>query len=216
MLETAHAHSVLAMTEWLGWIGDLPTGVVMAALSVIMLLDAIPLVGVLVPGDVMVLAAVGARGPMSGGGVLFGVVAGCLAGWSLTFMAGRHLGDRIRRGRLGRWIGEARWAAAERALRQNGSGIVVAAPFLPVLNALMPLAAGGLRMPYRRFIASAALGAAMWAGLYVALGLIGQAVGGLFANDAVTMAATITIGLTIGWVVLLKARRRFAAAPATA
>ncbi|WP_281895845.1 DedA family protein [Phytohabitans aurantiacus] len=200
------------MTEWLGWIGDLPTGVVMAALSVIMLLDAIPLVGVLVPGDVMVLAAVGARGPMSGGGVLFGVVAGCLAGWSLTFMAGRHLGDRIRRGRLGRWIGEARWAAAERALRQNGAGIVIAAPFLPVLNALMPLAAGGLRMPYRRFITSAALGAALWAGLYVVLGLIGQAIGGLLANDLVTMAATITIGLSIGWVMLLNTRRRFAPA----
>ncbi|GLH97700.1 hypothetical protein Pa4123_29750 [Phytohabitans aurantiacus] len=202
----------MGMTEWLGWIGDLPTGVVMAALSVIMLLDAIPLVGVLVPGDVMVLAAVGARGPMSGGGVLFGVVAGCLAGWSLTFMAGRHLGDRIRRGRLGRWIGEARWAAAERALRQNGAGIVIAAPFLPVLNALMPLAAGGLRMPYRRFITSAALGAALWAGLYVVLGLIGQAIGGLLANDLVTMAATITIGLSIGWVMLLNTRRRFAPA----
>lgn len=212
MSEVARAHSVMDMTEWLGWIGELPTGVVMAALSVIMLLDAIPLVGVLVPGDVMVLAAVGARGPMSGGGVLFGVVAGCLAGWSLTFLAGRHLGDRIRQGRLGRWIGEARWAAAERALRQNGSGIVIAAPFLPVLNALMPLAAGGLRMPYRRFITSAALGAALWAGLYVVLGLVGQAIGGLLANDLVTMAATITIGLTIGWVVLLNTRRRFAPA----
>jgi membrane-associated protein len=212
MFRTVRAHNVMGMTEWLGWIGDLPTGVVMAALSVIMLLDAIPLVGVLVPGDVMVLAAVGARGPMSGGGVLFGVVAGCLAGWSLTFMAGRHLGDRIRRGRLGRWIGEARWAAAERALRQNGAGIVIAAPFLPVLNALMPLAAGGLRMPYRRFITSAALGAALWAGLYVVLGLIGQAIGGLLANDLVTMAATITIGLSIGWVMLLNTRRRFAPA----
>lgn len=212
MSRTVRAHNVMGMTEWLGWIGDLPTGVVMAALSVIMLLDAIPLVGVLVPGDVMVLAAVGARGPMSGGGVLFGVVAGCLAGWSLTFMAGRHLGDRIRRGRLGRWIGEARWAAAERALRQNGAGIVIAAPFLPVLNALMPLAAGGLRMPYRRFITSAALGAALWAGLYVVLGLIGQAIGGLLANDLVTMAATITIGLSIGWVMLLNTRRRFAPA----
>ncbi|MEJ3742270.1 VTT domain-containing protein [Actinomycetes bacterium KLBMP 9797] len=199
------------MTEILGWIGELPAGVVMLALGIVMVFDAIPLVGVLVPGDVMVLAAVGARGPMGGGGVLFGVVAGCVAGWSLTFLAGRHLGDRIRHGRVGTWIGEDRWAMAERALRRNGAGMVVAAPFLPVLNALMPLAAGGLRMPYRIFARNATLGATLWAGMYVLLGLIGQALGGAFAEPTVTMAATITIGLGIGWIVLFGARRRLTA-----
>ncbi|HYN94186.1 MAG TPA: VTT domain-containing protein [Pilimelia sp.] len=203
------------MTGWLAQVADLPTALVAVALSVVMLLDAIPLVGVLVPGDVAVLAAMGARGPASGAGVLAAVVAGCLAGWSVTFAVGRRFGDRLRHGRVGRWIGEARWAAAERAVRTGGGRVVVVAPFLPVLNALVPLAAGGLHMSYRRFLLSAALGAALWSGSYVALGALAAAVGGLLP-DSFALLGTVAIGLAIGGVALVGARRRFRATPAPA
>ena len=158
------------MTDRLAQVGELPTALLMGALGVVMLADAVPLLGVLVPGDVAILAAVGVGRPATGLATVAAVVAGCLAGWSLSFLAGRRYGDRLRHSRVGGWIGESRWAAAEVILRRGGGRMVLVAPFLPVFNALLPLAAGGLRMSYRRFAACAALGAAAWAGLYVALG----------------------------------------------
>lgn len=206
-------NTVGQVTNWLAEVGDLPTALVMAALGVVMLLDAIPLIGVLIPGDVAVLGAMAARGPAGGVGVLVGVIAGCLAGWSASFLAGRYFGARIRRGRLGAWIGESRWQAAERAVRSSGSRMVMVAPFLPVLNALVPLAAGGLRMSYRRFLGSAAVGGALWAGCYVGLGTLADALSGLLPGESFTALASVLIGLTFGWIVLLSTRRRLAQKP---
>ncbi|GAA1807925.1 DedA family protein [Planosporangium flavigriseum] len=198
------------MAHWLGQLQGLPTAMLNVALALVMMLDAIPVIGIAVPGDVAVLAAVGVSKPFAAAGALLWVVGGCLAGWSLTFATGRLFGERIRRGRLGTWIGEARWEAAERALDRGGRVIVVA-PFLPVLNTLVPLAAGGLRMPYHRFARYSALGSALWAGLYVALGLISKQLGGLLPGQSFAFLVTIAIGLTFGWLTLFVARRRLAA-----
>jgi membrane protein DedA with SNARE-associated domain len=209
---------VIAMMDWLAQIGELPAFLLMSALTLVMVLDAIPLVGVLVPGDVAVLAVIDARGSAGGWAVLVAVIGGCLAGWSLTFLAGRHLGGRIRGSRVGAWIGEARWVRAEGVVRQGGSRVVVVAPFLPVLNALVPLAAGGLRMSYRRFLASAALGSLLWAGLYIVLGVAAEALGDFLPGGSLAMLGTVAIGLTFGWIALLGARRklRLAGVPASA
>ncbi|SDZ10109.1 membrane protein DedA, SNARE-associated domain [Micromonospora pattaloongensis] len=196
------------MAQWWGTVAELPELLFVGVLGLVMMLDAIPLIGVLVPGDVAVLAAIGVGAPGGGALAFAAVVAGCVAGWSLSFLAGRHFGDRLRRGRVGRWIGEARWSAAEGALGRGGGRLVVLAPFLPVLNALVPLAAGGLRMSYRRFLASATLGSALWAGLYVLLGVVGRSLGGLLPGGALPMVVTVTIGFVVGWIVLLGARRR--------
>lgn len=194
--------------QWLDRIGELPVGLLMAVLGVVMLLDAIPLLGILVPGDVAVLTVLAASRPLGGASAFLTVVAGCLAGWSLTFCAGRYLGDRLRRGRLGRWIGEARWAAAEGVLDRGGSRMVVVAPFLPVLNAVLPLAAGGLRMPYRRFLSRAALGSVLWTGLYLVLGSVGRRLGGLLPGDVTPLLGTMAVGLVAGGIVLFGIRRR--------
>ena len=172
-----------------------------------MLLDAIPLVGVLVPGDVAVLGAMAARGPAGGVGVLFGVVAGCLAGWSATFLVGRLL---RRRGcaAAGSAPGSARpggWRPSGRCAKA-AAGSSMVAPFLPVLNALVPLAAGGLRMSYRRFLASAAVGGALWAGLLRRAGRGRRGARRPAAGaDVRRRSASVAIGLTFGWVVLLGA-----------
>src|SRR5688500_9127024 len=111
--------------EWLAQMGDLAIGSLGVVLGAVMLLDAVPLLGVLVPGDVAVLAAVGVTRPIGSASAFLAVVAGCLTGWSLTFLAGRHLGERLRRSRVGGWIGEARWAAAEGVLDRGGARMVV-------------------------------------------------------------------------------------------
>ncbi|MGN9775754.1 DedA family protein [Micromonospora sp. H33] len=197
------------MADWLAQVGELPTTLLMGVLGVVMVFDAVPLLGVLVPGDVAILAAVGVGGPTAGLATFTAVVAGCLAGWSLSFLAGRRWGDRLRHSRVGDWIGEERWAAAEGTLRRGGGRMVLVAPFLPVFNALLPLAAGGLRMSYRRFLGCAALGAAAWAGLYLALGTVARSVAGLLPGEPSPVVMTMGVGVVLAGVVLALTRRRF-------
>ncbi|NYT95718.1 VTT domain-containing protein [Salinispora sp. H7-4] len=194
--------------DWLAQIGELPTLLLLGALGLVMVFDAVPLLGVLVPGDLAILAAVGVQGPTAGLAVLGTVVVGCLAGWSLSFLVGRHLADRLRRGRVGDWIGEQRWAAAEHMLRRRGGQMVLVAPFLPVLNALLPLVAGGLRMSYRRFLGCAALGAAAWGGLYLVLGTAARSITGLLPGAPSPMVVTMLVGLLLATGVLAVTRHR--------
>lgn len=195
------------MTEWLSQLGQLPTPQVAAVLSIIMVLDAIPLLGVLVPGDAAVLAMVGIGQPYGGPGAFVATIVGCLTGWSLSFFAGRYLGRWLRQSRFGQWIGPARWAAAEAMLRRGGGRMVLVAPFLPVFNALLPLAAGGLRMSYRRFVGHAGVGVGLWAGLYVLLGLAGRTFGGLL-GESFALVGTMSVGLVFGSLALVTLRRR--------
>ncbi|WP_433386543.1 DedA family protein [Micromonospora sp. KLBMP9576] len=195
------------MAHWLTQLGELPTTLLMGALGVVMLLDAVPLLGVLVPGDVAVLAALGVGGPASGVATFAVVVTGCLAGWSLSFLAGRHYGDSLRRSRFGGWVGEERWTAAEGILRRGGGRMVLVAPFLPVFNTLLPLAAGGLRMSYPRFLGCASLGAAAWAGLYLVLGAASRSLAGLLPGELSPMLVTMTVGLLLAGLVLVGTRR---------
>jgi membrane-associated protein len=183
----------------------------MGALGLVMLADAVPVLGVLVPGDVAILTVLGAGRPAVGAPTLVASVAGCLAGWSLSFAAGRVYGERLRHSRVGGWIGEVRWATADQILRNGGGRMVLVAPFLPVFNALLPLAAGGLRMSYRKFAAYATAGAALWAGLYLALGTASRSLAGLLPGDGSPLLVTTAVGLALAGVVLLGARRRLRA-----
>ncbi|PZF97877.1 DedA family protein [Micromonospora endophytica] len=196
------------MAEQLAQVGELPIGLLMGVLGVVMLFDAVPLFGVLVPGDVAVLAAVAVGSPSTGLAAFVAVVAGCLAGWSLSFLVGRRWGDRLRHSRFGGWVGEARWVAAEGILRRDGGRLVLVAPFLPVFNALLPLAAGGLHMSYPRFLGFAALGAGAWAGLYLVVGTASRALAGLFPAGASPLLVTMVGGLLLAGLMLLGTRRR--------
>ncbi|MEU6021370.1 VTT domain-containing protein [Micromonospora sp. NBC_01739] len=199
------------MADELAQVGELPIAGLMALLGVVMLFDAVPLFGVLVPGDVAVLAAVAVGTPSTGLATFVAVVTGCLVGWSMTFLVGRHWGERLRHSRFGAWVGEPRWVAAERILRRNGGRLVLVAPFLPVFNALLPLAAGGLRMSYPRFLGFAALGAGAWAGLYLAVGTASRSLAGLLPSGTSPLLVTMVGGLVLAAVVLLGTRRRLRA-----
>ncbi|WP_433529075.1 DedA family protein [Micromonospora sp. CA-263727] len=199
------------MAEQLAQVGELPVALLMGVLGVVMLFDAVPLFGVLVPGDVAVLAAVAVGSPTTGLATFVAVVTGCLAGWSLSFLVGRRWGERLRHSRFGGWVGEARWATAERILRRDGGRLVLVAPFLPVFNALLPLAAGGLHMSYRRFLSFAALGAGAWAGLYLAVGVASRSLVGLLPRGASPLLVTMVGGLLLAALLLLGTRRRLRA-----
>ncbi|UBU10712.1 DedA family protein [Nonomuraea gerenzanensis] len=152
-------------------------GVVLPLLLVFLTLDASVGIGLITPGDGLLLVA-GATADSPGEALALigaGLVA-CFAGASGGHWLGRRYGSRLRHGRLGRRVGERRWARAERLFERSGWALALAY-FLPVLHALTPAVAGTVGMPYRRFMPWAMLGSAAWVSTYVTLGaLAGQVV----------------------------------------
>lgn len=129
------------------------------------------LIGLLVPGDTIVLAAatgVGNWGEWAA--LLIAVVAGSLAGESLGFALGRWFGPRIQHSWLGRRIGEKNWLRAQTYLARRGGIAVFISRFLPVLHSLIPLTVGMSAMSYRKFITWTVPACLVWASAYVSVG----------------------------------------------
>lgn len=92
-------------------------------------------------------------------GATYAIGRGLIAGVSNLRFAKRMQGSRYRR--------------ATELVALYGAPLV-ALCFLTVgFQSLVLLAAGGLRMPLRRFVPALVVGAAMWAGLYGTVGFVG-------------------------------------------
>ncbi|HZD01537.1 MAG TPA: DedA family protein [Actinomycetes bacterium] len=155
----------------LGSLADLDPAVLLALTGLFTALETSALIGLLVPGDaVVLLAGTTATSPPRFAALVGVVVAGSLAGESVGYLLGRRFGDRLRSSRLGRRLGEHNWAKAERFLNGSGGRAVFAARFVAVVHALLPVMAGTVRMPYRRFVAWAAAGSLAWSLAYVGTG----------------------------------------------
>lgn len=147
-----------------------PPGLRLLLAGMAMLLETSVLVGLIVPGDTIVIVAATAVGSIPEGIALgLAVVVGALAGESIGFLLGRFLGPRIRHSALGRRIGEPNWLRSERYLRRRGGPAIFLSRFLPVLHSLVPLTVGMTGYPYRRFLAWTAPACALWATLYVSV-----------------------------------------------
>ncbi|NLP85542.1 DedA family protein [Microbacterium sp. CFH 90308] len=162
------------MNEFLTWLLDAVQSVdpvirtLLAGLA--MMLETSVLVGLVIPGDtVVIVAATAVASPLEG--VLLGlaVVVGALLGESIGFWLGRFLGPRIQHSRLGRRIGEQNWERSERYLRRRGGPAIFLSRFLPVLHSLVPLTVGMSGYPYRRFLAWTVPACVVWATLYISV-----------------------------------------------
>jgi membrane-associated protein len=135
------------------------------------LLETSVLVGLIIPGDtVVIVAATAVDGPVEYFALALAVIAGALCGESIGFALGRFFGPRIRASRLGRRIGEHNWRRAEHYLDRRGGIAVFVSRFLPVLHSLIPLTVGMSTMSYRRFITWTLPACAIWAFAYVSVG----------------------------------------------
>jgi len=162
------------VNEFLTWLLDAVQSVdpvirtLLAGLA--MMLETSVLVGLVIPGDtVVIVAATAVASPVEG--VLLGiaVVVGALLGESIGFWLGRFLGPRIQHSRLGRRIGEQNWERSERYLRRRGGPAIFLSRFLPVLHSLVPLTVGMSGYSYRRFLAWTVPACVVWATLYISV-----------------------------------------------
>lgn len=163
------------MNEILDWILDTVQSVdpvlrtLLAGLGI--MLETSVLIGLVVPGDTVVLVASTAiDGPIEYLALALTVIVGALVGESIGFALGRWFGPHIQHSRLGRRIGEHNWHRAQRYLDRRGGPAVFISRFLPVLHSLVPLTVGMSTMSYRRFLAWTAPACALWAFAYTTVG----------------------------------------------
>jgi membrane protein DedA with SNARE-associated domain len=136
-------------------------------------LETSVLVGLIVPGDtIVIVAATAVESPLEFVALVAVVIVGALGGESVGFALGRFFGPRIRHSRLGRRLGEHNWHRAENYVDRRGGIAVFVSRFLPVLHSLVPLTVGMSTMSYRRFIAWTAPACVLWAFAYVTVGAV--------------------------------------------
>ncbi len=138
-----------------------------------MFLETSFLVGLVVPGDTIVIVSSTAVASVPEYvGLVAAVIVGALAGESLGFALGRLFGPRIRRSRLGRRIGEHNWVRAENYVDRRGGIAVFVSRFLPVLHSVVPLTVGMSGMTYRKFMTWTVPATVIWTLSYVTVGTL--------------------------------------------
>jgi len=142
---------------------------VLAGLGI--LLETSVLIGLIVPGDsIVIVASTAVEGWVEFLALVLVVIAGALCGETIGFALGRYFGPWIRRSRLGRRIGEKNWVKAEIYLRRRGGIAVFLSRFLPVLHSVIPLTVGMSSMRYRTFMSWTIPACVIWAFAYVGVG----------------------------------------------
>ena len=130
-------------------------------------------VGLVIPGDTVVLVASTGVQDIGDFFLLLGfVLLGSLIGESFGFWIGRLFGPRIRASKLGQRIGELNWKMADAFIEARGGLAVAISRFLPVLHSLVPVVAGATTMRYRVFIRWTLAACAVWASAYVSVGYL--------------------------------------------
>ncbi len=135
------------------------------------LLETSILIGLVIPGDtIVIVASTAVDGWVEYFALVIAVITGALIGESIGFALGRFFGPRIRASRLGRRIGERNWVRAENYLDRRGGIAVFISRFLPVLHSVIPLTVGMSAMSYRKFMAWTVPATTIWTFAYVSVG----------------------------------------------
>jgi len=141
--------------------------------GVAIMLETSILIGLIVPGDTVVLvASTAVGGPFEAAILIATVIVGALIGESVGFALGRYFGPKIRHSKLGKRIGEKHWIQAERYLGRRGGIAVFLSRFLPVLHSLIPVTVGMSTMRYRTFMAWTVPATTIWSVAYVSVGAV--------------------------------------------
>lgn len=163
------------MNDILSWILDIVSGVdpvvrtLLAGLAI--MLETSVLIGLIMPGDTVVIIASTAIGNwVEWAALIVIVIVGALAGESIGFGLGRFFGPKIRASRVGGWIGRDNWRRAENYLDRRGGIAVFVSRFLPVFHSLIPLTVGMSTMSYKKFMRWTLPACTVWAVMYASVG----------------------------------------------
>lgn len=155
------------------------------------------LVGLVVPGDtVIILASTAIETLPEYLFMIVTVIVFSLTGETIGFLLGKYFGPRIRRSWAGRKIGAHRWIALDNYIDRRGGLAVFLSRFLPVLHSIVPLAVGMTSMRYRTFITWTAAACGLWTVVYVTAAYILKAQYVAFAQQY-DWAGFVFIGIIV-------------------
>lgn len=203
----AGARILVFVDDFLLWMLDAVQAVDPVARTLIagvaVMLETSILIGLIVPGDtIVIIASMGVDGVVEAIAMVITVLIGSLIGESIGFGLGRWLGPRIRRSWIGRRVGERQWDRAEQYLRRRGGLAIFLSRFLPVLHSLVPLTVGMSSYSYRRFLAWTAPACLIWATAYVSVTSLAA---GSFRDlvDRVHFAGYIFVGVIVVFLLVI-------------
>jgi membrane-associated protein len=118
------------------------------------------------PGDslLFVVGALAAAGGMDIVLVMALLVAAALCGDNVNYWIGRWAGPRVFHFERSRWFNREHLDRTHAFYERHGGKAIVIARFVPIVRTYVPFVAGIGAMPYLRFLAFSAGGAALWVG----------------------------------------------------
>lgn len=173
------------------------------AYAVVLLLalsESIPVVGIVVPGTAAILAisALVPSGVVTLWPLLASAIAGAIIGDGISFWIGRRYHREI----LDLWPLN-RYpeliARSEAFFARHGDKSIFLARFTPGVRAFIPLFAGILRMPARRFYAANILSALAWAPSHILPGMLVGASFSLLGSAAKPLAILFALLVALIW-----------------
>jgi membrane protein DedA with SNARE-associated domain len=179
-----------------------------AALGVVFLaaiIEAVAVVGILIPGTPILMAVTGAAGMANQPMLPFLMLSiiGAVIGDFLSFWVGKRFSVRLR----GVWPFSRRPALMENAVGffdRYGVYSVALCRFVPVLRSTVPLVAGMAGMRQRRFLIANVASAFVWAPVHIyPAQLAGLSLGRLRDGDwqsAALWGAVLLVGCAAAWV----------------
>jgi membrane protein DedA with SNARE-associated domain len=182
--------------------------------------EAAILVGMVLPGETALLVAgvfCNAKyGSLNLGVMIVIAVACAILGDSVGYEFGKKFGPPLRRSRLGRWVGEHRWAKVDGFLHRHGGKAVLFGRLTALLRALTPSMAGMSGMRYRTFLLWNATGGLIWASGCVILGYAFASALNVVGQTLTWAPLGILAVLIVGYVLVHLRRRRIERAEAEA
>ncbi|MDQ3760894.1 MAG: DedA family protein [Actinomycetota bacterium] len=199
--------------SWLEHVAKSSPELLLIVVVLVMFVDSLTLIGALLPGDLMLLVPAAAVGSGGAPTVVVGAVIGTVLGYTVSYAVGRVSGPAIRHSWLGRWVGSDRWMQAERLLRGPAGRTLALVQFMPMLNYLVPLLAGTLRVPLKRFVLLITAGSLVYSSFYVSLGVLAAGTGQQIGDSTGRLVALLAVSVVVAvlsFTVLAAAVRRMA------
>jgi membrane protein DedA with SNARE-associated domain/membrane-associated phospholipid phosphatase len=162
------------MPDVITWLTEVPPWAAYLVAGVLVFVETGVIIGLALPGEVTLLlvgflCSLGTLDPFLAAGIM---MLAALAGDSLGFNEGRRFGRRLEASRLGRWVGEERWARTDALLDRHGGRAVFLGRYVAFARTLMPRLAAMTGMTYRRFLPWDVLGVTTQVVASIALGYV--------------------------------------------
>jgi len=154
------------------------------------------------PGDSLLFVAgtLAAAGGMHIGAVMAVLVAAALCGDNCNYFIGRWAGVKV----FGRFLNPDYLRRAHEFYARHGGKTIILARFVPIVRTYVPFVAGLGAMPYARYIAFCAAGAALWVGSLCLAGFWFGNIPAVKDNLAVVIGAIVLLSVSPGVFFYLK------------